>query len=149
MAEKPFRLHSAGRLVVRANQLYYFPLKSGFPDKDKAEIKKWLDWGRKNAAYLMVRKDLPDWPAADKIDGSAHIVGDRGLIFLFNPSEKALTGEFDLTDESIGLKAAGNFQIDQEYPAANRKITSAAGQTVRWEIPPTTAVVLRIQPAAQ
>ena len=131
------------------NQLYYFPLKSGFPDKDKAEIKKWLDWGRKNVAYLMVRKDLPDWPAADKIDGSAHIVGDHGLIFLFNPSKKALTGEFDLTDESIGLKAAGNFQIDQEYPAANRKITSAAGQTVRWEIPPTTAVVLRIQPAAQ
>jgi hypothetical protein len=97
----------------------------------------------------MVRKDLPDWPAADKIDGSAHIVGDHGLIFLFNPSNKALTGEFGLTDESIGLKAAGNFQIEQEYPPANRKITSAAGQTVRWEIPPTTAVVLRIQPAGQ
>ena len=93
--------------------------------------------------------DLPDWPAAGKIDGSAHLVGDHGLIFLFNPSTKALTGEFDLTDESIGLKSAGNFRIDQEYPAADRKITSAAGETVRWEIPPTTAVVLRIQPAAQ
>ena len=56
-------------------------------------------------------RTLPGWPAAEKIDGSAHIVGDRGLIFLFNPSKTALTGEFDLTDESIGLKAAGNFQI--------------------------------------
>ena len=59
------------------NQLYYMPTKSGIPDKDKAELRKWLDWGRKNIEYLKVRKDLPDWPAAGKVDGSAHIVGDR------------------------------------------------------------------------
>ena len=69
------------------NQLYYMPTKSGIPDKDKAELRKWLDWGRKNIEYLKVRKDLPDWPAAGKVDGSAHIVGDRGLVFLFNPSK--------------------------------------------------------------
>jgi hypothetical protein len=130
------------------NQLFYLPLKTGFPGEDKAEIKKWLDWGRKNVEYLMVRRDLPDWPAADKVDGSAHVIGDRGLIFLFNPSQSALVGEFDLTEDSIGLRATGNFQVSQEYPTVDRKITSASGHTVRWEVPPTTAVVLRVLPAA-
>jgi hypothetical protein len=127
------------------NQLFYLPARSGFPEQDQAEIGKWLDWGRKNVEYLKVRRDLPDWPATDKVDGSAHVVGNRGLVFLFNPSRKALTGEFALTEESIGLKAAGNFRVSQEYPATDRKITSASGETVRWEVPPMTAAVLRIQ----
>jgi hypothetical protein len=130
------------------NLVFYLPLKTGFPDEDKVEIKKWLDWGRKNIEYLKVRKDLPDWPAADKIDGSAHLVGDRGLIFLFNPSQNELDGEFALTNECIGLTATGDFDISQEYPVADHKVTSASGQTVRWTIPPTTAVVLRIRPAS-
>jgi hypothetical protein len=130
------------------NQLFYLPLKTGFPDADKAEIKKWLDWGRRNVEYLKVRKDLPDWPAADKVDGSAHIIGDRGLVFLFNPSEKTLNGEFALTQESIGLGTTGRFKVSQEYPATDREITAASGRLVRWEIRPKTAVVLRISPAA-
>lgn len=131
------------------NQHYYIPTKLGLPDQDKAEIRKWLDWGRNNIEYLKVRKDLPDWPAANKVDGSAHIVGDRGLIFLFNPSPKASTGEFALTEESIGLKVAGNFRITQEYPAMDRTINESSGKTVRWGLPPATAAVLRIQPAAE
>ena len=131
------------------NQLYYLPLKSGFPDQDKTEIKKWLNWGRENIEYLQVRKDLPDWPAADKVDGSAHIAGNRGLIFLFNPSKNALMGEFALTEESIGLKATGNFQVSQEYPVVDRKITSASGRTIRWDVPPMTAVVLRLRSVPQ
>jgi len=131
------------------NQLYYLPVKLELPDRDRAELRKWLDWGRKNIEYLKVRKDLPGWPAADKVDGSAHIVGDRGLIFLFNPSQNALTGEFDLTEERIGLRATGHFQVSQEYPLADRKITSDSGKTIRWDLPPTTAVVLRIQPVTR
>jgi hypothetical protein len=131
------------------NHLYYLPLKTGFPEADKAEIKKWLDWGRKNVEYLKVRKDLPDWPAADKVDGSAHIINDRGLVFLFNPSPKPLTGEFALTEESIGLKATGNFEVSQEYPASERKVASASGKTIRWEVPPTSVVVLRILSAGK
>jgi hypothetical protein len=105
-----------------------------------------LDWGRKNIEYLKVRKDLPDWPAAGKVDGAAHIVGDRGLICLFNSSATHLTGEFALTEACIGLKATGSLQISQEYPASDRKIVSAPGQTVSWEVPPTTVIVVRILP---
>ena len=128
------------------NQLYYLPTKTGIPDKDKAEIRKWLDWGRKNIAYLQVRKDLPDWPAAGKVDGSAHIVGDEGIVFLFNPNAAALSGEFALTADSIGLKGEGTFSITQEHPAPGPAQTACAGETIRWEVPAQTAVVLRIRP---
>ncbi len=129
------------------NQLFYLPTQGGIPDEDKAEIHRWLDWGREHIEYLKVRKDLPDWPAAGKVDGNAHIVEDRGLVFLFNGGKQPTEGQFALSDESIGLKAMGKFGIVQEYPASDRKITSAFGQTVHWEVPAETALVLRISPA--
>jgi len=132
-------------LSCSPNQTYYLPSQAGIPAADKREIKKWLDWGRKNIDYLMVRKDLPDWPAANKVDGSAHIAGNSGLVFLFNPNKTPLAGQFALTEESIGLKGNGPFQIIQEYPLSSQTTKTAAGQTVRWEVPPQTAVVLRVQ----
>ena len=76
------------------NQLYYLPTKTGIPEQDKAEIRRWLAWGRKNIEFLQVRKDLADWPRLGKVDGSAHIRGDRGLVFLFNPSRQPLSTSF-------------------------------------------------------
>lgn len=134
-------------LSCSPNQLYYLPTKTGISDKDKVELRKWLDWGRKHIAYLKVRKDLPEWPAPGKVDGSAHIVGDRGLVFMFNPDKTALSGEFALTAESIGLKGEGAFSITQEHPAPGHTRTARAGETLRWEVPAQTAVVLRIQKA--
>ncbi|MCR4415928.1 MAG: hypothetical protein NUV77_26230, partial [Thermoguttaceae bacterium] len=128
------------------NQLYYLPTKTGIPAADKAEIRKWLDWGRKNIRYLQVRKDLPNWPAAGKVDGSAHICGDRGLVFLFNPNKNAIPGDFALTDEAIGLVGQGTFQVRQTYPADGRSVQLAYGKTVRWEVPAQTAVILQVEP---
>lgn len=128
------------------NHLLLIPTRTGMSEADKAEIRKWLDWGRKNIAYLKVRKDLPDWPARGTVDGSAHIVGDRGLVFLFNPNETVLAGRFALTEESIGLVGNDPVQITQEYPASAQTIQATSGQTVRWDIPPQTAVILQIQP---
>ncbi|MGO8744816.1 MAG: hypothetical protein ACLQNE_02395 [Thermoguttaceae bacterium] len=128
------------------NQLYYMPTKSGIPEKDKAEIRKWLDWGRKNIAYLKVRKDLPDWPAAGSVDGSAHVVGNQGLVFLFNSGKIPRRGEFSLTEEGIGLKAIGEFVVAQEYPQSDRTVKAVSGKAVCWEVPAQTAVLLRVHP---
>lgn len=134
-------------LSCSPNQLFFMPTKTGIPDKDKAEIRKWLDWGRKNVEYLKVRKDLPDWPAAGKVDGSAHLVGERGIVFLFNSGKTPLTGEFTLSEESIGLKGNGSYRITQEYPQSDRTVTATHGQTVRWEVLSQTAMILRLQKA--
>jgi hypothetical protein len=129
------------------NQLYYMPTKSGVPEQDKAEIRKWLDWGRKHVEHLKVRKDLPDWPATGKVDGSAHILGDRGLMVLFNSGKQALEGQFALTEEGIGLTKKGTFLVTQEYPSSDRQIKAGYGEVVRWQVSPETAVILEIQPA--
>ena len=129
------------------NQTYYLPSQAGIPTEDARQIKKWLAWGRENIDFIMVRKDLPDWPAAGKVDGSAHICDDRGFVFLFNPNKQPLPGEFSLTEQSVGLKGKGTFEVVQDYPEANRRRTAEYGETVRWEVPGETAVILRVQPA--
>ena len=136
-------------LSCSPNQLYYLPTKTGIPAADKAQIRKWLDWGRRNVECLKVRKDLPDWPASGRVDGSAHVVGDRGLVFLFNSGKTPLSGSFALTEADIGLKGKGMFQVVQEYPQSGQKIQAAYGGVVRWDVPAETALVLRITPAGQ
>jgi hypothetical protein len=90
--------------------------------------------------------DLPDWPAPGKVDGSAHFVGDEGLVFLFNSDSKTLPGEFALTAEGIGLAQPGKYRIAQEYPPSDRSVTTAFGETVHWEVAAHTATVLRVRP---
>jgi hypothetical protein len=133
-------------LSCSPNQLYYMPTKTGIPDEDKTEIRKWLDWGRENIEYLKVRKDLPGWPEAGKVDGSAHIIDDHGLIFLFNPNKSPMSGVFSMNEKDIGLKVEGNFKITQHYPESEYSVDVKYGETTSWEVPSETAVILKIQP---
>jgi hypothetical protein len=126
------------------NMWLYLPTKTGIPAADQAEIRKWLEWGRKNVAYLMVRHDLFDWPGKGVVDGSAHLLGDRGLIFLFNGTKESKSAEFALTAESTGFTGTAPVEIRQEYPAVERQEVSGPGATVSWPVPAGSVVVLRI-----
>lgn len=126
------------------NQLYYLPTKAGIASRDKTEIRKWLDWGRKNIRYLQVRKDLPQWPEAGKVDGNAHIIEDGGLIFLFNPNLTPLPGRFRLDRESLGITKVDRFEVAQTYPVSEAKQQMNLGQEVVWEVPAESAIVLSI-----
>ena len=127
------------------NQTYYLPSQADIPAADKRRIKKWLDWARDNIDYIMARKDLPDWPAAGKVDGSAHICGDRGFVFLFNPNKKPLHGEFALTEPSIGIKGDGLFEIRQEHPETEQSARVRYGEAVKWQVLPESAVLLHVE----
>jgi hypothetical protein len=132
------------------NLLLYLPTKTGIPAADKAEIRKWLAWGRANVEYLLVRHDLFDWPGKGKVDGSAHLVdGECGLILLFNPSDEEQTAEFALTPESTGFTATRPVEISQEYPTSGRRETCRPGATASWPVPPETALVLRVRRVAE
>ena len=133
-------------LACAPNGDYYLPSKSGIPQSDKQTIKKWLDWGRENIHYLMVRKDLPDWPGAGKVDGFAHIVGDRGFVFLFNPNSKTLQASFAL-DKSIGLTEGTKFNVASVHPTRAVKHSLALGGTLTWQVPSHGAVLLEITAA--
>jgi hypothetical protein len=134
-------------LSSSTNLLFYLPARDGIPKDDQAEIRRWLDWGRKNEALLKVRHDLFDWPGPDRVDGSAHIVDDHGLVFLFNPSKEARTGKFTLNEEGIGLaEKAGPFVLSQEYPANDKSVTLKYGETAQWEVPAESVVVVKLEP---
>lgn len=128
------------------NLLMYLPTRTGIPDADKATIRKWLDWGRKNLEYLLVRHDLFDWPAKGKVDGSAHLRGDHGLIFLFNPDKVERPAQFALTPESTGFTGAAPVELRQEYPASDRCQVHQPGAAVSWPVSGESAVVLRVAP---
>jgi len=96
-----------------------------------------------------VRHDLFDWPGKGKVDGSAHLIGDCGLIFLFNGGNVEQTAEFALTPESIGFKGTMPVEIRQEYPAGDRREVHQPGALVRWTVPAETAVVLAFLQAAE
>jgi hypothetical protein len=133
-------------LSCSPNQLYYLPTKAGIPRRDKAEIRKWIDWGGQNIRYLQVRKDLPQWPEAGKVDGSAHILGDRGLIFLFNPNLTPISTGFRLDRETLGIIKGSQFGVSQTYPESKTKKQLKLGEDLVWEVPAQTAVVLSIAP---
>lgn len=127
--------------------LCFFLTTQMIPPADRAEIRKWLDWGRQNIKFLQVRKDLPTWPSAGKVDGSAHVVGDRGFICFFNPNKAPLKGEFVVSQEGLGLKATGgDFRITQQYPSVERNVPVRYGESVSWDVPGETAVLLEIHP---
>jgi hypothetical protein len=122
------------------DQPLLFPTRCGTVGKPS-------NWPSGHIDYIMLSKDLPDWPAVDKVDGSAHICDDQGLIFLFNPNKDLLKGKFALTEQAIGLKGKGTFKVSQDYPESDASIVAGYGDTVRWEVPGETAVVLRVRPA--
>jgi len=72
---------------------------------------------------------LRNWPAAGKIDGSAHITNGRGFVFLFNPTKDPIDAEFALTEECIGLQ-------------------SRYGQPMHWQAPGESAVAADVRPTA-
>jgi hypothetical protein len=131
-------------LASSPNHIYYLPTRNGIPDADKQKIKSWLDWGREHIEYLMMRKDLKDWPAAGKVDGFAHVIVDHGFVFLFNPNSTRQKGNFVL-DDSIGLAEGGQFRITSLHPSHNVRDGLRYGQQVNWEVPPQTAVLLEIK----
>ncbi len=133
-------------LSCSPNLLMYLPARTGIPQADRAEIRKWLNWGRANLDYLLARKDLFDWPAPGKVDGSAHLLEHSGLVFLFNPNPRPLPGAFALTSEEIGLPASTQaVHIWQEHPDFGDRVQASAGETVRWMVPPESVVILRLE----
>lgn len=98
------------------------------------------------APSLKVRRDLFDWPASGRVDGSAHFVGGRGIIFLFNPTPEARPVQFRLTEDEVGLKAKGVYEVVQEYPECTGIVRCVHGEVLNWEVPGQSALILRVEP---
>ena len=123
----------------------YLPAHDGINELDQARIKRWFDWAKENAQFLYAKKDLFYWPGCGQVDGSAHIVDNEGIIFLFNGEDRDLAGEFELTEEEIGVNDDGEYTISQFYPENGKTNSYRYGDKVSWEVPMQSVAVLRVQ----
>jgi hypothetical protein len=84
------------------------------PDNQKF-FRKWTQWAAEHFRFLNVKRDLFGQPWSVPLDGSAHIIEDRGYLFLFNECANDQVGSVPL-NEWIGLTKGDGFDIKQIYP---------------------------------
>ena len=99
---------------------------AAFSADDRAWFRKWLDWTDENARFLHALRPIIGPPMAGRVDGTAAVVEDRGIVFLFNPNPARKKARFRL-DASIGLVRGERLMIKELYPEEGRLIGSAEG----------------------
>ena len=141
-------------------------------DEENQEfLVRWRNWAGNNHVYLRVKRDLFPAPGYARVDGSAHVVEDRGFLFLFptglqpnaHTPEKdggigAKVRSFDKTVRAsikvnrwLGLEEAPDavFAITELYPSEGRSLgTHRYGDTFLYDMPRDSAVILSLEPAA-
>jgi hypothetical protein len=113
-------------------------------------MRKWKRWGTEHMAFLRDRVDLFGQPCRkDGIDGSAHVIDDRGYIFVFNPSSELCWGSIPL-NQMIGLNKRGNYsfaEISGDQPS--RAGVYASGDNFVFSIPAKKAALYELMPTQE
>ncbi|NQT36668.1 MAG: hypothetical protein HQ581_04215, partial [Planctomycetes bacterium] len=130
---------------------------AGFTIKDNRDFfKKWRAWATKNLDYLTVKRDLFGCPGDSPLDGSAHIIKDRGFLFLFR-------GGFDKgINQQAAVRASipmnrwlqleenpkALYQIREIYPREGTDLgVYRYGEEFLYDMPKGSAVILSLEPA--
>jgi hypothetical protein len=122
-------------------------------EENRQFLKEWRAWATENHAYLKVKRDLFDCPGFQAIDGSAHMIKDRGYFFLFSPKHQG-----DDVRASIPInrwiqldEAPGQlYQIKELYPNKGKVLATVAyGEKILYDMPKDAAVVLSLQPVSK
>ncbi len=113
----------------------------------RAFLKKWRSWASEHIDYLLDRRCLFDCYGFTPLDGSAHILGDRGFLFLFNTSDAPAVGRIPL-NRLIGLDSANEQRMALEvlYPEERFLGTAAYGDSILLTVPPHAACLYRLSP---
>ncbi len=119
-------------------------------------LKKWRAFGNENLRFLKKRRPLFGAPGVQAADGSAHMIGDEGYIFLFTAGDGMVDARIPMNrwlglDEKPGQKyrlslvAAVNEKGEEaDCTLASEVVTY--NDTLRCRITPDTAVLLRVEP---
>jgi len=119
-------------------------------------LKKWRGWASENHAYLKVKRDLFDCPGFTPVDGSAHILKDRGFIFLFPggiDSKTASTNAVRVTlplNRWLGLDENKDalYQVTEIYLREKVELgVYRYGEEFLYDMPKRSAVILAVEPA--
>jgi hypothetical protein len=118
-------------------------------EENRQFLKKWRDWASQNYRYLKVKRDLFDCPGEAAIDGSAHIIKDRGFLFLFPVGGKKVRASIPVNrllqlEENPGAL----YQIKEVYPREGTDLgIYKYGTEFLYDMPVSAPVVLALEPA--
>ncbi len=142
---------------------YYCQLSLGFHAlKNYPEtadtLKKWKRWADANIRFLKSRRTLFGMPGEYAADGSAHVVGDEGLLFLFTAPGRPVDARIPLC-RWIGLaeKPDQRYRIRIEAALHTKGETADCaiaasvlryGDILRCRLSPDSAFILRLEPCA-
>lgn len=117
-------------------------------DKIFDSMRKWKAWATENISYLRDRVDLFGQPCRKNgIDGTAHIIKDKGFIFVFNPWTDSHWGSIPL-NELIGLEKGSSFSLDEISSGERKRLgVYEKGETFAFSIAPKSAMLIEIKPS--
>ncbi len=116
-------------------------------ERCRSFLRRWRAWADEHIDYLTDRRCLFDCYGFTPLDGSAHIRGDRGFLFLFNAAAEPAVARIPL-NRWIGLEAAPDtrFSLAQLYPAEVPVGTAALGEEMLIELPPHATTLYALTP---
>ena len=118
-------------------------------EENRLFLKKWRDWASQNYPYLKVKRDLFDCPGEAAIDGSAHIIKDRGFLFLFAVGKQQARASIPL-NRWLGLDEipAALYQLKEIYPREGADLgVYRYGDEFQYDMPVGSAVIIALEPA--
>jgi len=115
-------------------------------DRVFGSLRKWTAWATRNQSFLKDRIDLFGQPCRqDGIDGTAHIIGDKGFVFVFNPWPDKHWGSITL-DEMIGLTKGARLALDEISGSTPRRLgVYDRGDDFVFPIEPRTAMLIELK----
>ncbi len=108
--------------IAMAGQVTFNAVPDDVPEADLEFSRRWLAWARTNRDYLKQGDRLFDRTfhfmdlsqgTPDSLSGFSHIRGDRGYVFLLNPSPVEQVAELSLV---LDAPPASPFFVDEVYP---------------------------------
>lgn len=147
-------------IISALSTSYYAQISRGYHAlRDYPEsagiLKKWKAFADENLRFLQKRRTLFGEPGHNAVDGSAHVIGDEGYLFLFTAGGNCVDARIPMM-RWIGLEenpearyrirvvAAVNEKGEEAGCAICDDIVSYNG-TLRCRITPDTAVILKVE----
>ncbi|PYV42225.1 MAG: hypothetical protein DMG06_14685, partial [Acidobacteria bacterium] len=145
--------------IAMAGQVTFNEVPENISEKEIQFAQRWLNWAKTNKDYLKQGERLFDrslhfadyWQAdAESLAGFAHIRGDKGYVFLLNPTAVEQIAELSLAMEGT---ASALYAVDQVFPV---KMTLQGpnngdypqGEKLRVTVPAKQVRILWISPAS-
>jgi hypothetical protein len=145
--------------LAMAGQVTFNDIPDKMPESEIRFAERWLTWARTNKDYLKQGDKLFDrsqhfadvWQGdADSLSGFAHIRGDRGYVFLMNPTPVEQIAELTL---ALDAAPSTHFVVQEVFPTATTLQGPADGEypqggRLRLTVPGKQVRIVWIAPAS-